>query len=482
MDPLSEKTDPLAVLGEAATAAQKFLAGLDTWPAAPAGIDSAAANFGGEPLPRLGVGSKAALLELVEGGLPAATRSAGGRFFHFVTGGGTLAAVAADWLASAIDQNSFSWISSPLGSRVEHVALGWLKELFELPSGWGAVMTTGATMANFTALAASRRWWAAEHGRDVDEEGWSGLPALPVFSSGYIHASAVKALTMLGIGRATTRRLAADASGRLDVPALDTALRALRGRPALVIATAGEVNAGDFDPIAEMAELAHRHHAWLHIDGAFGLFARTSTLARRLADGVEAADSVIADGHKWLNVPYDCGFAFVRDPELMHGTFALTGAPYLPVGTDERPSFGDRGAEASRRARALAVWATLKAYGSDGYRQMVDRHIQLARRVAEQVRAAPDLELLAPARLNVVCFRFRPPGLPSEHLDELNQRLGTAVLADGRVYFGTTLYRGCVAFRPAISNWRTTEKDADLIVSVTRELGARLLAGNRAAG
>src|SRR5207244_13367650 len=155
------------------------------------------------------------------------------------------------------------------------------------------------------------------------------------------------------------------------------------------IANAGEVNAGHFDPISEMAALAHEHGAWLHVDSAFGLFSRVSPRTAALADGVELADSVISDGHKWLNVPYDCGFAFVRDPSLMHGTFALTGAPYLPVGSDERPSFGDRGPEASRRARALAVWATLKAYGRDGYQAMVDRHIELARRVGEQVSAAP---------------------------------------------------------------------------------------------
>jgi glutamate/tyrosine decarboxylase-like PLP-dependent enzyme len=245
-----------------------------------------------------------------------------------------------------------------------------------------------------------------------------------------------------------------------------------------VIATAGEVNAGGFDPVARMAQIAHRHHAWLHVDGAFGLFARVSTLARDLADGVDQADSVIADGHKWLNVPYDCGFAFVRDPELMHGTFALTGAPYLPIGSDERPSFGDRGPEASRRARAIAVWATLRAYGRDGYRALVDRHVELARRVGEQVVAAPDLELLAPVQLNVICFRFHPPGVPDSELDELNRRLGAAVLADGRVYFGTTVYRDRVAFRPAISNWRTTAADADLIVEVTRELGSKLLAAH----
>ena len=467
-DPLGDRPRLGAALRQAAAAAEDYLAGIDGSPAAPPGIDGAAAAFGDPELPEIGAGSERALAELIEAGIPAATRSAGPRFFHFVTGGGTPAALAADWLASTLDQNSFSWVSSPLGSRLERVAVGWLKQLFDLPSSWGAVLTTGATMANFTALAAARRWWALEQGHDVDELGWAGLPPLPVLATPHVHTSAVKALTMLGAGRRNVRRLEPDD--------LEASLRALGGRPAVVIATAGEVNGGGFDPVAKMAEIAHRHHAWLHVDGAFGLFARVSTLARELAEGVDRADSVIADGHKWLNVPYDCGFAFVRDPELMHGTFRLTGAPYLPLGSDERPSFGDRGPEASRRARAIAVWATLRAYGRTGYRDMVDRHIALARRVGEQVEAAADLELLAPVRLNVICFRFRPPGYREADLDELNRRLGAAVLADGRVYFGTTVYRGVVAFRPAISNWRTTAEDADLIVEVARELGSRLLA------
>ena len=453
---------------------REHLRGLDTAPGAPPGMDEAAASFSSEDLPEVGAGAAAAVGELIEQGVPAATNSAGPRFFHFVTGGGTPAALAADWIASALDQNSFSWVSSPLGSRVERVAVRWLKQLFELPEEWGGVLTTGATGANFTALAAARRWWALEHGRDIDRDGWNGLPALPVFSSGYIHVSALKALAMLGIGREAVTRFQADASGRVDLDALETGLKALHGRPAVLVATAGEVNAGDFDPLPELADLARRYHAWLHVDGAFGLFARASTEARDLAAGAELADSVISDGHKWLNVPYDCGFAFVRDAELMHGTFAMTGAPYLPVGTDERPSFGDRGPEASRRARALAVWATLRAYGRDGYRALVDRHLALARRVGEQVEAAPELELMAPVRLNVVCFRWRPAGVAEDRLDALNRRLGAEILRDGRVYFGTTVYRGSVAFRPAISNWRSPEADVDLIVQVTRELAAQL--------
>jgi glutamate/tyrosine decarboxylase-like PLP-dependent enzyme len=231
-----------------------------------------------------------------------------------------------------------------------------------------------------------------------------------------------------------------------------------------VIANAGDVNTGDFDPIARMADLAEQHRAWLHVDGAFGLFARITPGAAQLAEGVERADSVIADGHKWLNVPYDCGFAFVRDPRLLREPFRFAAA-YLP--TDEAPS-----PEASRRARSLAVWATLRAYGRSGYRAMVERHIALAKRLGERIESEPELELLAPVQLNIVCFRHRPAGLGEEELDAHNTALGQDVLADGRVFFGTTRYDGKVAFRPAISNWRTTERDVDLLAEVILELGA----------
>jgi glutamate/tyrosine decarboxylase-like PLP-dependent enzyme len=207
------------------------------------------------------------------------------------------------------------------------------------------------------------------------------------------------------------------------------------------------VNTGDFDPIDRLADLAEKHGAWLHVDGAFGLFARITPRAAALAGGIERAHSVIADGHKWLNVPYDCGFAFVREGRYLRPPFQLTAA-YLP--SDERPA-----PEASRRARSLAVWATLRAYGRSGYRAMVEQHLDLAERLSERVDAEPELERLAETKLNIVCFRFRPEGLSEEELDELNLALGQDVLEDGRVFFGTTRYRGKTAFRPAIVNWRT---------------------------
>lgn len=476
-DPIREKDLTEAALREVLGAATRYLSALDDLPAKDRNADAAALEFDGD-LPDAGIGSLAALSQLVELGPTAATRSAGPRFFHFVIGGSTPAALAADWFASALDNNAGLWMSSPLANQLEKVSLRWLKDLFQLPSDWGGVLVTGATMANFTALAAARQWWGEQHGIDAARDGITAAPKVPVFSSGFVHASAIKALGMLGIGYGSVRRLTADAAGRIDLAALRSELQALRGARAIVVATAGEVNAGGFDPIQEMAEIAHEHHSWLHVDGAFGLYARLSPSLGHLARGVEAADSVISDGHKWLNVPYESGFAFVRDERLLHTVFAI-GAPYFPEEVAGRPDYGMLGPEMSRRARSLAVWATLAAYGRSGYREMVERHVALARRLADQVVASEDFELLEQPPINVVCFRYRPDGVAESELDQLNRRLGQAVLEDGRVYFGTTVYAGKVAFRPAISNWRTGEADVDLILPISRELGAGLATGLR---
>jgi glutamate/tyrosine decarboxylase-like PLP-dependent enzyme len=457
--------------------ASRYLAELDDSPVRLPGADEAAAGFDGA-LPDEGDGAFEALRELIERGVPAAVRSSGPRMFHFVTGGVTPAALGADWLASTLDQNAFSWVGTPLGSRLEAVTIGWLKELFRLPPYWAGVLTTGATTANLTALATARRWAGERHGVDVEEAGLAGLPPVPVLSSGYIHASAVKALAMLGLGRANVRRFARDDVGRLDVDALASALRDLNGGPAIVVANAGEVNAGDFDPIDTMADLAERHGAWLHVDGAFGLFARATPRADALTVGIERADSVIADGHKWLNVPYDAGFAFVRHPMALPKAFTAS-ADYLPSPDDPHPNFGYFGPEMSRRARALPAWASLRAYGRDGYRAMVERHLELARSLAERVDAEPDLERLAEVPLNIVCFRYRPSGAGEAGLDDLNRRLGDALIDDGRVYAGSTTYAGRVGLRPAIVNWRSTERDVNALVDVVLELGGRLSAGGQ---
>jgi glutamate/tyrosine decarboxylase-like PLP-dependent enzyme len=473
-DPILDRDAVDECLQLVAREATSYLANVDGALVRPPRPQEAEERIGGA-LPEDGAGSLEALRGLIDAAYAAATRSAGPRFFHFVMGGGTPAALAADWLTSALDQIAFNWISSPFAMRLEQISVDWLKELFRLPATWSGVLTTGATTANFTGLAAARRWWGLQHGVDVEEDGLAGLPPVPVLGGGHVHASAVKALTMLGIGRRRVQTFAADATGTLDGDRLEQALHGLGGAPAILVGTAGEVNAGGFDPIARMADLAAEYGAWLHVDGAFGLFAAVSPATRELVAGIDRAHSVAVDGHKWLNVPYDCGAAFVHDIELHQGAFAASAA-YLGREELDRPVFSNLAPEMSRRARALAVWATLAAYGRSGYEAMVERHIELAGRLAEQIDAEVELELLAEVPLNVVCFRYRPAGVAEEQLDELNQRLGRAVLEDGRVYFGTTVYGGNVAFRPAIVNWRTRPEDVDQIVPTVLELGAALTA------
>jgi glutamate/tyrosine decarboxylase-like PLP-dependent enzyme len=472
-DPLDRRDELEGALELAVREAHAYLAGLAGDPAQPAGFESALADLA-PVLPEQGDGALAALTELGRLGRESATRTSGPRYFHFVTGGTTPAALAADWLASALDQNAAAWALSPLGTRLEQVAIDWLRQLFRLPDEFGGVLVTGGTMANFTCLTAAREWCAERAGFAVAEEGLAGSPGIPVLTSGYVHASAMKSLALLGLGRANVRKLTRDARGRLDLGALADGLASLEGGPAIVIANAGEVNAGDFDPIEEMAELAERHGAWLHVDGAFGLFARVSPRTEELTAGTERASSVSSDGHKWLNVPHDCGFAFVREDRWLRDSFA-EGADYLPPLDDPRPVYAYSTPEGSRRARALAVWATLRAYGAEGYRAMVERHLDLAAHLTRRVDAEPGFERLADAPLNIVCFRWRPEGVPEEELDALNKRLGDALLEDGRVHAGTTLFEGRVAFRPAIVNWQSQEEDVDLLVDVLLELGERLL-------
>jgi glutamate/tyrosine decarboxylase-like PLP-dependent enzyme len=472
-DPLISAEDVIPALERVLEHARAYVTQFDG-PVRTPEADEAARSFSGT-LPEDGDGTLATITRLVERGTEAHVRSGGPRFFHWVIGGSTPAALAADWFAALVDQNAGAWDSSPLSVQLETLALAWLQDLFGLPAGWSGVLTTGATTANFTALAAARQWWGEQHGVDVAARGFAGLPAVPVLTSGFVHVTSLKALAMLGIGREQVTYCSADDTGRLDIAALERELVALDGAPALVIANAGEVNAGHFDPIGEMSRLAHAHKAWLHVDGAFGLFARVSPHTAALADGVETADSVISDGHKWLNVPFDCGFAFVRDPALLTAVFAAA-ASYLP----DEEVFAFRGPELSRRARSLAVWATLAAYGRSGYRALVERCLDNAAHVAREVEAADDLELLAPAPLNIVCFRYRPPGVDETALDELNLAIGRAVLTDGRVYVGTTRWASKIGFRPAFVNWRTTAADADLMLETVRDLGQRLLASGYA--
>jgi glutamate/tyrosine decarboxylase-like PLP-dependent enzyme len=479
-DPLLERAaaaDALALVSAAAGPYLDSLADRPVFdPAATVLLDELAG-----PLPEHGCGAAEAVERLLRVGSAAGTASSGPRFFHFVTGGSTPAALAADWTAALLDQNSFARASSAFGHEAETVVLDWLRSLFGLPEGWGGALVTSATFANFTSLGCATQWWGERHGADTVRDGLSALPRMPVLSGGYVHASARKALQMLGHGRDAVQVFARDDIGRVDIDAMHRRLTDLDGAPAVIIANAGEVNAGDFDPVDALADLAERHGAWLHVDGAFGLFAALSPRSAHLVQGIDRADSIAADGHKWLNVPYESGFALIRRPDRLGTAFGMPGAAYLPGPQDPGGGYGLLGPESSRRARSLPIWATLAAYGRAGHRAMVERHLDLAQHLAERVDASPDLERLADVPLCIVCFRVRPEGVPDHDLDALNREVGGALLADGRVFAGTTVYGGRVALRPAIVNWRTTESDIDLFVEVVRELAAELAPGPDAA-
>jgi glutamate/tyrosine decarboxylase-like PLP-dependent enzyme len=476
VDPIEEKDRTLGALQQVLDAAGPYLRSLPDRLVYDAANEAMLAELDGA-LPERGIGTTEAVQRLLRVGTATATTSAGPRFYHFVIGGSTPASLAADWMTSLLDQMAGMRASSQFAHQVETTAIAWLRDLFGFPQHWGGALTTSATFGNLTGLGCATHWWGERHGVDVATDGITALPRLPVLTSGLVHPSSRKALQMLGHGNAV-EMFGIDGVGRVDLDAMRGRLDELDGAPAVLIATAGEPNAAEFDPVGDFADLADEYGAWLHVDGAFGLFAALSPDTRHLVSGVDRADSVAADGHKWLNVPYESGFVFVREPARLGRAFGMPGAPYLPGPDDPGSGYMLFGPESSRRARALPIWATLAAYGREGYRAMVERHHALARYLAFQVDAAPDLERLAEVQLNVVCFRYHPQDFPEDRLDQVNRDLGAALLADGRVFTGTTVYGGQVALRPAITNWLTTSADLDLLVSVVLEVGARVAASD----
>jgi glutamate/tyrosine decarboxylase-like PLP-dependent enzyme len=447
--------------------------GMDDRPAFTVGAEVALEGLK-EPLPDTGCGAQKSIERLLELNASAAANTGGPKCFHFIIGGNTPAAMAADILATAFETVTYTWIVSPVGVQMEIQALDWLKELFGLPASMTGIMVTGATMANFVGLAAARQWWGEQLGFDISETGIAGLPQMPILTSGFVHASTLKVLALQGVGRANVQKFSRDDFGRLDIAAMEKALIALDGQPALVVVNAGEVNAGEFDPVKDMIKLARQHNCWVHVDGAFGLFARVSPRVAHFADGVELADSVTVDGHKWLNVPFDSGYAFVRDHGLLTRAFRYS-ADYLPAEDNPRPTLGAIGPESSRRARSFAVWATLKAYGRNGHRRIVEHCLDIAQHFALEVRNHQQLELMADVAFNIVAFRFNPGGLNDVQLDVLNQRLGEVILTDGRFMAGTSKIGARTVFRPAFSNWRTRDTDVEEFAKVVVELGATLL-------
>jgi glutamate/tyrosine decarboxylase-like PLP-dependent enzyme len=393
-------------------------------------------------------------------------------------GGGVPAALAADWLASAWDQNAAMFVMSPAAAVVEEVAARWLLDLFGLPEGSSVGFVTGATMASFTALAAGRHALLARAGWDVEDDGLVGSPPIAVVVGEEAHVTILASLQMLGLGRARVHRVATDGQGRMRVEALRTTLARIAG-PTLVCAQAGNVNTGAFDPLVEIvAAVRELPDAWLHVDGAFGLWAAAVPGMRDRVAGLAGADSWTTDAHKWLNVPYDSGIVIVRDAAAHHAAMTLGAAYYVETAGDERDGY-NWVPESSRRARGFAVYAALRSLGRDGLAEMIERCCTLARRMADGLRRAAGVTVLNEVVLNQVLVRFQPPG--GGDADAFTRAVIAAVQADGTCWLGGTAWHGMAAMRISVSSWSTTEQDADLSVEVilrcAREVGATGFSG-----
>ena len=433
------------LLQDSARRAIAYLEGLADRPVAPSAAAVERLSTLREPLPERPLAPEKVLGLLDELGSPATTAMAGPRFFGFVVGGALPVALAANWLAGAWDQNAAFHSVTPGAAALEQVALGWLVELLGLPAGTGGAFVTGATMANFSALAAARHAVLRNAGWDVEADGLIGAPPVTIVVGEEAHPTLFKSLGLLGLGRTRVVRVPVDGQGRMRAEALPR----LAG-PTIVCVQAGNVNTGAFDPISAVCEQARPAGAWVHVDGAFGLWAAAAPGLRALASGMERADSWATDCHKWLNLPYDSGLAFSRDPEALRAAMAVT-ADYLPeAGPRRNPS--DYTPELSRRARGVEAWAAVKSLGRAGVADLVERSCRHARRFAEGLRSA-GFQVLNEVILNQVLVSFGTP--------ETTSRVVAGLQAEGTCWCGGTVWQGRTAMRISVSCWATTERDVE---------------------
>ncbi|WP_431687812.1 pyridoxal phosphate-dependent decarboxylase family protein [Hahella sp. NBU794] len=406
--------------------------------------------------PELGEGAEAAVARFIKEVSPHLAAAIGPRYWGFVTGGVTPAALLGDWIAAAVDQN-LSTPGDSIASALEVQTIEWLLDLCDLPDSFSGCLTTGATASNLLGILCGRQFAGQRQGVDIAADGLSGV-AVEVFSA-TPHASALKGMAIAGLGRKRLVQVARLAdSEAMDVDALRIALESSDCVGKIVLSSAGTVTGTDFDDLEAIADLCEQHGAWLHVDGAFGLFSRLLEDRRGWTRGLERADSITSDAHKWLNTPYDCGIFFCRHMSVLQTCLEVP-APYLAVNS-VTPSFMNLGIENSRRFRALPLWISLLAYGKAGIRQIVKDNCSQAERLAQWLEQSPDYELLKPAKLNVVVFR--PQGIDDAEVAPFLQRLN----ATGEVFMTPGQWRGRSAIRAAFSNWRTTRDDVDHVCAL----------------
>lgn len=446
------------LLDDVTTRAARYLDALPERPVAPDAAAVAGLAALDEPFLRQGRAPAEILRLLDEVLAPATVASAGPRYFGFVTGGVLPAALAANWMAAAWDQNSFSTISSPAGAALERVVLAWLREIFGVPAESGGALVTGATMANLCGLAAARHGVLARAGWNVEDDGLTGAPPVTVIAGDEVHASLYKPLGLLGLGRKRIVRVPVDGQGRMRADALPP----IAG-PTILCLQAGNVNSGAFDPAAAIIGPAKDAGAWVHVDGAFGLWAAAAPERAHLMAGYDAADSWAVDAHKWLNVPYDNAIVLVREAEALRSAMAISAAYLMQDGARDAI---DHTPESSRRMRALEIWAALTSLGRDGLADLVERCCRHAARFAEGLSAA-GFEVLNEVTLNQVLVSFGS--------DEETNAVIAALQNEGTCWCGGTHWHGRAAMRISVSSWATTEEDVerslDAMIRVARAQG-----------
>ena len=404
----------------------------------------------GIPLTANGVAAERVIDELAAATKDGLHRSAGGRFFAWVIGGTLPAAIAADWLAAAWDQNAPHFSTSPAAAVAEEITGAWLKDILRLPQSASFAFVTGSQMAHVTCLAAARHGLLAQRGWDVEAKGLGGAPAIRILSSDQRHGSIDRAVRLLGLGTSHIEFLPLDANDRLDATALD---QALNDEPAIVLLQAGDINTGAFDDFKRLIPIAKRHGAWVHIDGAFGLWAAASPQYAHLLDGADAADSWVTDGHKWLNVPFDCAYAFIARTDAHYGAMSHRAA-YLTHHAEARDA-GDWTPEWSRRARAFPTYAALRTLGRDGVAELVERCCRHARELVSRIGELPGAEVLAMPIINQGLLGF----------GDRTDNVIAAINATGEAFFSGTTWHGRRAMRVSVCSWRTSDEDVDRTVS-----------------
>lgn len=453
------------VLARAEAHATAFLDGLpDRTVGTMIGADELRRRLGGE-LPATPTDPVAVIDDLVRDVEAGIVGSTGGRFFGFVIGGALPVALAADWLTSAWDQNGASYACSPAAAVAEEVCGAWLKTLLGLPEAASFAFVTGCQMAHTTALAAARHKLLRDRRVDVERSGLSGAPPLRILTSENRHESIIRAVRLLGIGTGAIEQLPCDELGAISLAALAAALERSGDSPTIVCLQAGDLNTGAFDPFEPACALAHAARAWVHVDGAFGLWAATSAHHRHLLTGVELGDSWATDGHKWLNLPFDNGFVFVADPAAHSAVFTQPTSYAIPVEGVREPK--DWNPEWSRRARGFVAYAALRSLGRSGVAEMVERCCGLATRLVDGLAALPGVEVLARPRINQGLVRFLDEN--GQH-DRRTDRIIEAIQDSGTAWFGGTTWRGNRAMRISVCNWRTTENDVEQTVAAVRKI------------